>query len=160
MQYQNISLWLYLCLYLEVGSPGNSTTEDGMLCCLCCLLLLSHLSQQMHLAIKVWKVNWCPSYFLYFLYKLKFGIGAALSSSTGFPHTCFINVGKKQGLKRKFTSTYVMWSSKMSRNSQILFLRYSQTNPIVSFVSYCLFNLSTVCIFGTNCSISVGYSPN
>ena len=55
---------------------------------------------------------------------------------------------------------YVMWSSKMSRNSQILFLRYSQTNPMVSFASYCLFNPSTVCIFGTNCSISVGFSPN
>ena len=35
-----------------------------------------------------------------------------------------------------------------------------QPKPIVSFVSYCLFNPSTVCIFGTNCSISVGFSPN
>ena len=57
-------------------------------------------------------------------------------------------------------SNYVMWSSKMSRNSQILFLRYSQTKPIVSFVSYCLFDHSTVCIFGTNYLISVGFSPN
>ena len=32
--------------------------------------------------------------------------------------------------------------------------------PIASFVSYCLFTLSTVCIFGTNCPISVGFSPN
>ena len=55
---------------------------------------------------------------------------------------------------------YVMWSSKMSWNSQILFLRYSQTKPIVSFVSYCLFNPSTVCIFGTNCPIYVWFSPN
>ena len=53
---------------------------------------------------------------------------------------------------------YVMWSSNMSRNSQILFLRYRQTKPIVYFVS-CLFNPSTVCIFGTNCPISVGFSP-
>ena len=53
-----------------------------------------------------------------------------------------------------------MWSSKMSRNSQIVFLRYSETKPIVSFVSYCLFNPSTACIFGTNCPISVGFSPN
>ena len=54
----------------------------------------------------------------------------------------------------------VMWSSKKSLNSQILFFRYSQTKPIVSFVSYCLFNPSTVCIFGTSCPISVGFSPN
>ena len=53
---------------------------------------------------------------------------------------------------RKFI--YVMWSNNMSQNSQILFLRYSQTKPIVSFVSYCLFNPLTVCIFGTNCPIS------
>ena len=53
-----------------------------------------------------------------------------------------------------------MWSSKISQNSQILFLRYSQTKLRVSFVSYCLFNPSTVCIFGTNCPISVGLKPN
>ena len=51
--------------------------------------------------------------------------------------------------------TYVMWSSKMSRNSQILFLRYSQTKPIVSVAFYCLFNPSNVCIFGTNCPESL-----
>ena len=45
----------------------------------------------------------------------------------------------------------------MSENLQILFLRYSQTKPIVSFVAYCLFNPFTVCIFGTNCPISVGF---
>ena len=56
--------------------------------------------------------------------------------------------------------TNVMWSSKMSRNSQVLFLRYSQPKPIITFVSYCLFNPSTVCIFGTNCPISEGFSPN
>ena len=56
--------------------------------------------------------------------------------------------------------TYVMWSSKMSRNSQIPFLRYSQIEPIVSFVSYCLFNPSIVSTFGTNCPISVRFSPN
>ena len=44
----------------------------------------------------------------------------------------------------------------MSPNLQILFLRDSQTKPIVSFVSYCLLNPSTVCIFRTNCSISGG----
>ena len=54
----------------------------------------------------------------------------------------------------------VMWSSIMSRNSQILFLRYTQTKAIVSFVSYCLFNPSTVCIFETNYPISVRFSPN
>ena len=48
----------------------------------------------------------------------------------------------------------------MSRKSQILFLKYSQTKLIVSFVSYCLFNPSTVCMFGTNCPISVGFSQN
>ena len=51
----------------------------------------------------------------------------------------------------------VMWSSKMSGNSQILFLRYSQTKQIISFVSYCLSNPSTVCIFGTNCPKSMGF---
>ena len=59
-----------------------------------------------------------------------------------------------------FSYFYVMWSSRMSQNCQILFLRYSQTKPIFSFVSYCLFNPSTVCIVGTNCPISVGFSPN
>ena len=49
-------------------------------------------------------------------------------------------------------------SSKMSWNLEILFLRYNQTKQIVSFVSYCLFNLSTVCIFGTTkCPISLGF---
>ena len=48
----------------------------------------------------------------------------------------------------------------MSQNSQILCLRYSQTKPIVSFVSYCLFNPLTVCTFETNCPIFVGFSPN
>ena len=55
--------------------------------------------------------------------------------------------------------TFVMWSSKMSRNSQILFLRYNQTKLIVSFVSYCLFNPSTVCIYENNYPISVRFSP-
>ena len=45
----------------------------------------------------------------------------------------------------------------MSRNSQILFLRYSQTKLIVSFVSYCLFNPSIVCIFGTNAQSLWGF---
>ena len=63
-------------------------------------------------------------------------------------------------LKCLLLPPYVMWSSKMGWNSQILFLRYSQTKPMVSFVSYCLFNPSTVCIFGTNCPISVGFQPN
>ena len=49
-------------------------------------------------------------------------------------------------IPKLFHDKNVMWSSKMSRNSQILFLRYSQTKPIFSFVSYCLFNSSTVCI--------------
>ena len=31
-----------------------------------------------------------------------------------------------------FKSLYVMWSSKMSRNSQILIFRYSQTKQIIS----------------------------
>ena len=53
-----------------------------------------------------------------------------------------------------------MWSSKMSLNSQVLFLRYSQTKLIASFVSYCLSSPSIVCIFGTNCPISVGFSLN
>ena len=44
----------------------------------------------------------------------------------------------------------------LSWNLQILFLTYSQTKLIVSFASYCLFNPSTVCIFGTNCPISCG----
>ena len=35
-----------------------------------------------------------------------------------------------------------------------------QPKSQVSFVSYCLFNPSTVSIFGTNCPISVGFSPN
>ena len=56
-----------------------------------------------------------------------------------------------------YITKYVMRSSKISWNSQILFLRYSQTKLIVSFVSYCLFNPSTVCIFGTNNSIPVGF---
>ena len=59
-----------------------------------------------------------------------------------------------------FCNKYVMWLSKKSRNSQMLFLRYSQTKPIVSFVLYCLFNPSTACIFRTSCPISVRFSPN
>ena len=37
----------------------------------------------------------------------------------------------------RWNGPLAMWLSKMNRNSQILFLRYSQTKPIVSFVSYC-----------------------
>ena len=60
----------------------------------------------------------------------------------------------------RLLSTNVMWSSKMSRNSQILILRYRQTKRFSFFVSYCFCNPSTACIFRTNCPISMGFSSN
>ena len=56
------------------------------------------------------------------------------------------------------TWTYVMWSSKISRKSEILILRQSQTKQKMSFVSYCFWHPSTAHIFGTNQPISMGFS--
>ena len=53
--------------------------------------------------------------------------------------------------------TYVMWSSKMSGNSQILFFKI-QPNKLDSF--FCFFNPSNAFIFGIICPISEGFSPN
>ena len=52
----------------------------------------------------------------------------------------------------------VVWSSKISRKSKILILRYSQIKDIISFVSYCFYNPSIAHIFGTKCPISVRFS--
>ena len=48
----------------------------------------------------------------------------------------------------------------MSRNSQILILRYRKTKRFSFFVSYSLWNSSTACILRTNCPISMRFSPN
>ena len=56
--------------------------------------------------------------------------------------------------------TFVMWSSKMSRNSQILILRYRQIKWFSFFVSCCFCNPSTARICRTNCPISMEFSPN
>ena len=61
----------------------------------------------------------------------------------------------------KFTSAdykYVMWSSKISRKSDILISRYSQTKQKMSFVSYCFWHPSSAHIVGTNWPISMGFS--
>ena len=48
--------------------------------------------------------------------------------------------------------TYVIWSSKISRKSEILILRYSQTKEIFPFISNC---------FGTlNCSYLLNWLSN
>ena len=80
---------------------------------------------------------------------------------TGRPGAARVHGSTRREILQAISSdtVYVMWSSNMSRNSQILFLKYSRTKPIGSFV-YCLLNPSTACIFGTNCPISVGFSPN
>ena len=54
--------------------------------------------------------------------------------------------------------TYVMWSSKISRKSEILILRYSQTKEVFPFVSFCFGNSLIADIFWTGCSISMGFS--
>ena len=53
---------------------------------------------------------------------------------------------------------YVMWSNKMSRNSQLLILRYSQLKQNISFVFYCFEKFSTACFSGTNQPIFMGFS--
>lgn len=51
-----------------------------------------------------------------------------------------------------------MWSSKISRKSEILILRYSQTKEVFPFVSFCFGNSLIADIFWTGCSISMGFS--
>ena len=55
-------------------------------------------------------------------------------------------------------SIIVMWSSKISRKSEILILRYSQTEEVFPFVSFCFGNSLIADIFWTGCSISMGFS--
>ena len=51
-----------------------------------------------------------------------------------------------------------MWSSKISRKSKILILRYSKTKGIIFFVWYCFCNPSTAYISGTKCPILMRFS--
>ena len=50
-------------------------------------------------------------------------------------HTCLSGQSKSKDLPTSPIS-YVMWSSKISRKSEILILRYSQTKQKMSFVSH------------------------
>ena len=68
--------------------------------------------------------------------------------------------GKMSVLTKLWTVSRInMWKQNETELAFILFSRYNQAKPIISFVSFCLFNPLTVCIFGTNCPISVGFPP-
>ena len=54
----------------------------------------------------------------------------------------------------------VMWSSKISRKSEILTLRYSQTKEVFPFVSFYFGNSLIADILSTGCSISMGFLQN
>ena len=47
-------------------------------------------------------------------------------------------------------SSFVIWSSKMSRNSQIVIFRWSQLKGKISYVLFCFEKPSPACISGTN----------
>ena len=58
--------------------------------------------------------------------------------------------------KKTLDTCDVRWSSKISWNSQILIIRYSQTKQIISLFPIVFCNPSTARIFGTTWTFSVG----
>ena len=108
-------------------------------------------------------IKWCGCGFRMFLFEIQIsGWGDNASVLHGGVLVSIYLTAHEGNGKNYFPKVvlrpYVMWSSKMSPNSQILIWRYSQTKEINPFVFYCFDNLSIGHNFRMACPILMGFS--